>query len=65
MYAVYCNNYDNAEQLLLKLLKRRKDFETAVNVRVLLLYCIKMCLCLLLVVTELSQQPAYHERAAC
>ena len=32
MYAVYCNNYDKAEQLLHKLLKRRKDFETAVNV---------------------------------
>jgi len=32
MYTVYCNNYDNAEQVLLKLLKRKKDFETAVNV---------------------------------
>ena len=32
MYAVYCNNYDNAQQLLLKLLKRKKDFEVAVNV---------------------------------
>lgn len=31
MYGVYCNNYDKAEHLLLKLLKRRKDFENAVN----------------------------------
>ena len=43
MYAVYCNNYDNAEQLLLKLLKKRKDFETAVNVRALFVLLLSLC----------------------
>ena len=43
MYAIYCSNYDNAEQVVLKL-KKRKDVEGQILVCVIYLIYMYMCM---------------------
>lgn len=45
MYAIYCSNYDNAEQRVLKV-RKRKDIDDILKVRLSSLISVVMVACL-------------------